>query len=84
MNLGIAITRLYTPRRGGNKPLTDGMDMEEEERVQKRVMNSSTTCNMISIEELLEDYFDNLGIQVEPVSGHLRWRSLSRLWSSRK
>lgn len=52
----------------GNLPETlESMEMD------KKVKGGGLgfTCNMISIEELLEDYFENLGIQVEPRPGAL-------------
>ncbi|KAK1399355.1 hypothetical protein POM88_009218 [Heracleum sosnowskyi] len=49
------------------EPVEDGED-KKRKRVDTLMMD---VCNMISIEELPEDYFENLGIEVEPRPGAL-------------
>lgn len=46
-------------------------DEDERARNGKRVAPTGHICNMISIEELPEGYFESLGLQVEPRPGAL-------------
>ncbi|XP_074352696.1 uncharacterized protein LOC141691843 [Apium graveolens] len=53
------------------QPGEDDVLMEEAEGRKRVRLEGHETCNLISIEELSENYFEHMGIQVEPHTGAL-------------
>ncbi|XP_074351895.1 uncharacterized protein LOC141691046 [Apium graveolens] len=70
-NQALRVTESENTSKEMVQPGEDVVLMEEVEGMKRVHPKGHETCNLISIEELLENYFEHMGIQVEPRPGTL-------------